>query len=490
MAISITRRQALQLRAVMRRAFGNRGPGPALAFIADAEGLRVRARFADAAVEYRAPGECPTETLWLPFPFLADCEGKKDEPVKLAAADKGRVTAQWRDGSVPQIISYHAEPPADADKFPGVPETFAENQPRLLQSLTDAGESCDPDSIRCALAFLQLRGQQGSVVATDARQLLVQSGFTFPWEEDILIPRSKVFSSSELAGDHPVLVGKAQDNVAFRIGPWTIWMIINKDGQFPDLSRHIPQPTDATARCTLSATDAVFLAQSLPRLPSDDAYNFPVTLDLNGDITIRAKAVDQAKPTEIVLANSSWSGKPVRLNLNRKFLARALKLGFYDLLVYGDKVPVVCHDEHRHFVWATLDPESAIPPAADAIRIESPSAEPQAPATQPQTRRRISPVSEPVSNPSQDAPSSANGSSNGHARTNGRAKHNGEARRTKASQQDIASLVQQAEALRTSLRDTQLKTNELLKGLKAHRRRSRVLQSTIASLRQLKTLGV
>ena len=77
MAISITRRQALQLRAVMRRAFGNRGPGPALGFIADAEGLRVKARFADAAVEYRAPGERPAETLWLPFPFLADCEGKE-----------------------------------------------------------------------------------------------------------------------------------------------------------------------------------------------------------------------------------------------------------------------------------------------------------------------------------------------------------------------------------------------------------------------------
>jgi hypothetical protein len=377
LAISITRRQALQLRAVMRRAFGNRGPGPALGFIADAEGLHVRARFADAAVEYRAPGERPTETLWLPFQFLADCEGKKDEPIELTAADKGRVTAQWRDGSVPQIVSYECEPPADADKFPGVPEAFAENPPRLLQSLADAGESCDPDSIRYSLACLQLRGQQGSIGATDGRHLLVQSGYTFPWEGDILIPRSKVFSSSELAGDHPVLVGKAEDNVAFRTGPWTIWLAINKDGRFPDLSRHIPQPAGATARCTLSATDAAFLAQSLPSLPSDDAYNFPVTLDLNGQVAIRAKAVDQAKPTEIVLTGSSWSGEPVRLNMNRKFLARALKLGFYDLLVYGDKAPVVCHDEHRHFVWATLDPESAIPPATDAIRIESPSAEPQ-----------------------------------------------------------------------------------------------------------------
>jgi hypothetical protein len=35
-----------------------------------------------------------------------------------------------------------------------------------------------------------------------------------------------------------------------------------------------------------------------------------------------------------------------------------------------------------------------------------------------------------------------------------------------------------------------VKNNELLKGLKTHRRCNRVMQNTIASLRQLKTLGV
>jgi hypothetical protein len=471
----------------MRRAFGNRGSGPALGFIADAEGLRVKARFADAAVEYHAPGEHPTETLWLPFQFLADCEGKKDEPVELAAADKGRVTAQWRNGSVPQIVSYDCEPPADADKFPGVPETFAENPPRLLQSLADAGESCDPDSVRFALACLQLRGQQGSIGATDGRQLLVQSGYTFPWEGDILIPRSKVFSSPELAGDHPVLVGKAGDYVAFRTGPWTIWIAVNKDGRFPDLSRHIPQPADATARCTLSATDAAFLAQSLPSLPSDDAYNFPVTLDLNGYVAIRAKAVDQAKPTEIVLSGSSWSGEPVRLNMNRKFLARALKLGFHDLLVYGDKVPVVCHDEHRHFVWATLEPESAIPPAEDAIRIESPQAATDNSIPQPKRRTPTVNESSTNSNSNGSAASNGNGQANGHAKTNGQAR---KATGRKAELQDSAALIAQAEKFRTALHDLMHQANGLVKSLKQHRRQSRAIQSTLDSIRQLKGLGV
>ena len=488
MAISITRRQALQLRAVLRRAFGNfRGPGPALSFIADAEGLRVKARFADAAVEYRAPGEHTADTLWLPFQFLADCEGKKDEPVELTAANKGRVSAQWRDGSVPQIVQYDVVAPADADKFPSLPETFAENPSRLLEALADAGESCDPDSYRYALACLQLRGQQGSIGATDGRQLLVQSGFTFPWEGDILIPRSKGFGSPELAGDHPVLVGKAGDYVAFHTGPWTIWLAVNKGGRFPDLSRHIPQPNDATGRCSLSATDAAFLAQSLPSLPSDDAYNSPVTLDLNGQVAIRAKGVDQAKPTEVVLTGSSWSGEPVRLNMNRKVLARALKLGFSELLVYGDKIPVVCHDEYRHFVWATLDSESSIPPATDAIRIASAEAEPQTPAIQPQARKRVSPVSEPVTNSNGNAASNGNGQSNGHVKTTGQAR---KATGRKAELQDAAALIEQAEKLRTALHDLMHQANGLVKSLKQHRRQSRAIQSTLDSIRQLKGLGV
>ncbi len=71
--------------------------------------------------------------------------------------------------------------------------------------------------------------------------------------------------------------------------------------------------------------------------------------------------------TEMLLAKSPWSGEPVRLNVNRKFLARALKLGFRDLSVYGDKVRVVCHDEQRHIVRASH--ESVATVTGDVTRI-------------------------------------------------------------------------------------------------------------------------
>ena len=132
-----------------------------------------------------------------------------------------------------------------------------------------------------------------------------------------------------------------------------------------------------------------------------------------------------------------------------------------------------------------LDSESAIKPSKQAIRIQSPKGPPIGP----------DPTSEERKNPTMTEPAA---STNGHAEGDGQAESkpqahgNGQARKGphRKSGQDLDSLIRQAEALRSSLRDTLVKNNELLKGLKAHRRSSRVLQNTIASLRQLRTLGV
>jgi hypothetical protein len=175
------------------------------------------------------------------------------------------------------------------------------------------------------------------------------------------------------------------------------------------------------------------------------------------------------------------------LNMNRQFLARAVKLGFRELLVYGDKLRVLCRDDCRQYAWALLEPDSAIPPAADAIRIESPAAGPQTPIPNPKPERRTSVVSETIAK--QNDHTQADNQANGRRQV----KANGQARKTtprKAAPPDAAALIQQTEALRQSLRETLGKTTELLKGLKRHRRQSRALESTIASLRQLKGLGV
>ena len=72
--------------------------------------------------------------------------------------------------------------------FPfGLPEQLTENPPRLLTALHDAMLTTDPDPVRFATDHIQVRGKSGTVVATDGRQMLIQDGFEFPWDDDILL---------------------------------------------------------------------------------------------------------------------------------------------------------------------------------------------------------------------------------------------------------------------------------------------------------------
>ena len=87
-------------------------------------------------------------------------------------------------------------------------------------------------------------------------------------------------------------------------------------------------------------------------------------------------------------------------------------------------------------------------------------------------------MSEPATNTTGKA------ASNGNAET--QASTNGKPRKTssrKAALQDLATLIEEAEKLRSA-------AHVLVQGLKQHRRQNRAVQQTIAQLRTLKTLGV
>ena len=56
--------------------------------------------------------------------------------------------------------------------------------------------------------------------------------------------------------------------------------------------------------------------------------------------------------------------------------------------------------------------------------------------------------------------------------------------------QDIAALIDQAVEFRTALHNLMQQSTGLVKALKQHRRQSKAIQNTLASIKQLKTLGV
>ncbi len=359
-----------------------------------------------------------------------------------------------------------------------MPSDFTTNSPGLLQALHEASEVADDGGPRFATGCLQLT-PKGTIHATDGRQGLIQTGFTFPWGKPLLIPRNKVFHSPEVPQDKPVAVAQSGDWLAFFVDPWTIYLRVNKDARFPDMARVTPNPANATARCQLSLDDAQFLADTLPRLPGHDEQNSPVTLDLNGHVAVRAKSADQAKPTEVVLTNSTCSGEPTRINTNRTYLKRAMRLGLHELCLYGDNAALLGQADSRKLVWMPLEPGAAIKPTDDAIRIESPKDEASAapsvstsPSQKPKTERKVKPVPETTTNTNGKA-ATGNGKTNGQPQKRPAGPHQAD----RPGDQVPHGLARPDARLR--------RTGE---GPQAHRRQSKAIQNALTSISQVKSL--
>jgi hypothetical protein len=171
-----------------------------------------------------------------------------------------------------------------------------------------------------------------------------------------------------------VRIGQTDEWLTLCVGPWTFSWQTESEGRFPDVTRQIGRPEMAAASFDIPAADRRFLADNLPRLPGDGMLNDPVTVDLNGAVAIRARGPGQPAPTELVLSHATRHGEPVRVNTNRHYLGRAAKLGFERLHIFTPRSPVLACDAHRKYVWALLDPDAALKPSADAVRVESATA--------------------------------------------------------------------------------------------------------------------
>jgi len=448
-----------------------RGYRQQVLFLTAGDTLRIRGLSHNAAIEYQTAHQGdPVESL-VSLDLLAACEGSRPDPVQLDFTVPDKVTASWTDKRVPVVLDFAASTPDDTlPPFPPLPETFASNDSGLWTALREAAATTDQQPHRFALSCVQLCGSEGKIVATDGQQALVQSGFAFPWSDDLLVPASDVFGCRELPGEQPIEVGKTEDWVTFRSGPWTISLKLEKESRFPDVSRHIGDPAAATSHLRIAGSDGDFLNDALPRLPCEDNTNCPVTLDLNGQVLIRGKAADQSRATELALSNSRLEGDPITINSNREYLLRALRLGYRDVHLYGRDQPVLCDDGRRQYVFALLNPESPIPSSPDLIRIASIQRQTGDVSGHPQPRRRTTPVSEPTT---QSPPT-------------------GEKTATKPKRSPTSkrpSPIEQAIAFRDALRAAVVQANELIRSLKQQKREARLVQTTLASLRQLQKVG-
>ena len=462
--IPMTRRTVKTIRSVFRAALdlSPQQPGPPLLVRSGSDGLSVSAATTTRGIRYHLDGSFPEQEFRLPFEFLKEAEGPRNDAVLLDPTAED-IRVQWVIDSVPQTRTYHVDDLSEALDCPAV--DFASADARLLVALSEAAQTCSQESTRYALRCIQLRGAGGTVVATDSRQLLMESGFTFPWDDNALIPGSRVFAHRELQTAAEVGIGRAGDVVVLQCGAWTTWLAIETGQRFPEVDSVIPDITAAVASVHIPRTDGEFLRRSVRQLPSDDEQYAPVTVDLNGSVAVRAVGADSDVPTELVLSRSMRTGNCVRFCTDRRPLARAMQLGFDRLHVLGPDRPVVCEDGQRKFVWMLLGKEGVIAPSQQSTRIESAATSPEPSLPTSTTVRNPTPMNRTT--PSDTTPANA------------------------PTQPDQSvSLIDRAESLRNSLHTALADVRNLITTLKQQQKTSRSVQSALKSLRQLEALEV
>jgi hypothetical protein len=224
------------------------------------------------------------------------------------------------------------------------------------------------------------------------------------------------------------------------------------------------------ARLRAADADAASLLLALPRLSGADDDFRPVTLDLGQVVTLRASAAGPRRTTELALAGSAAAGRPLRVRFNRRRLLRSPALGFREVVFAGIDRPVQCRDDRRCYAWVLLDAKAGLPPGPDDLRIASTADAPPAPLPPHSDSQTRTPI---VTTPH------ANGGPGGDAGRPGE--------RPEAAGYD--GLLEEALALQDALRAGLARSGRLLAALKQHRRQGRLVESTLATLRQLQPPG-
>ena len=486
-AITLTRRDIKALRIVCRQTLNmTRRDEPLVHLRGRSDGLTVRCANNRGAVEWHAAGELPDWDVWVPWTLFSDCEGNKHDPVRLQRHDEETLLASWSEDGVSRVRQYEIGTPEECDA-PLTPESLRSNDPSLLAALREAMETVDADATRYATNCVQLDGEQGRAAATDSRQLLIQDGFDFPWDDKILLPHSKVFGSSWLPQNEPVQVAKTEHWLTLCVGAWTIHLRLQEEGRFPDVESVIPDVNRVSTRLHFDAADATFLTKAVDRLPASDDFHSPVTLDLNGHVLVRATADDQPHPTELRLTNSHITGEPLSTNTNRTYLRRAMKLGFRQAWFCGPETPVLCQDSHRSYVWMVLGREGAVQRSEAANRIASPVS---ATSDGFRDQANASPETELTQTPARLTPRGDVRRAQTTRSTPSMQKHTNErsSRGNRSANSATSSAIDEAETLRGTLQAALTQTRNLITALKQQRKQSKTVQSALASLRQLQNL--
>ncbi len=429
-----------------------------ISFASCSDGLQFAA-FCDAAVlTLTVPPANVIDPFTLPWATVKEFAMKKNGSVDLDMHDN-TVSLSWDVNGVPQLKTVPSLGLTDK-RLPTKPDNCVTHPIALFDALADAAKCVDPDNARYSLGSICLRGSKAQIISTDGRQALIQDGFSFPWENDVLCPVSKIFSSKELRelGD-TVKVGLDDHWVFFHVGDVNIWLK-EIEGKFPQLDQ-FTKNIDHFTWLNVDPADTVFVSDRLDNLPGKTDRESPVYVELKDHVAIRGHDTVQNMAMELRLTRSKHNGKSLTMPVNRRFLKNALDFGIHHLgFDPKDRTPLVGYGDRKTMVVMPLE--------GDEPKVEADKITVLASNTTVSVRQNSAkPVKVEKSIPATKVCRNVKPKSKATGKT---------------------VVLDDAVKLRQSLRETLSGVNDLIRSIKAQRRQDKLLRNTVASLRKLQNV--
>jgi hypothetical protein len=456
--IEFDRRDIARFRAVVRRCAAgcSHGSPPSVSFVASKDGLTMSAILEDTVLALRlAAPACGSTSLVVPFTVLAAIEGPGASKVTLDETERGRVRCRWIDkGENKELVSDVVPVDRQSQAIPPLGKLHPVHRD-FLAALHACGQTASRQHKgRLALSRLQLRGSEGQVIGTDGTQLLIWGGFTFPFEDNVLVAAIPVFGSRELAKEPEVRIAGSREHIVVAAGAWTLWLTQDIVSRYPDVTAVLPRST-RLATLVLSEADATALLHDLQKDPVSNGEPLLLDLDFGPRPALRWPEGTPGRRAPYNLIRSQCQGPVTTVRLDPKYFVRALALGFREVQSTGPEDPVVCRDAARTYMVAQCR-SATIKPAAGAPD-PGPSPKP-APLTPPGDTPMPCHQNEPASAP-------------------------------KAAPEEISDPLLEADGLRLAVAEVSRRLARLILSLRQFQKQRRALQSAWTSLKKFR-LGV
>lgn len=473
--ITLKRSDLYRFAQVAGKMFGQRKPKHAFV-CSDRSGTALVMATETAVLRMNVDPQPIPAPFPLPWELIQRLGKENDDPVGIERGNEV-VNAKYSVKGMEKTVNFALQTIKETGELPGVPEKMKHISSEFIDRVWKCSPYIDPDSDRYSLGNVALNGTNGMMTATDGRQAISFEGNDFPWEETVLLKPNNVFALKEIHGSGIVGIGNHDSWLTIQSGIYTL-QFKNSEGKYPKMEHVFDNSSRADGWIDLDERDCDFLSATLDSLPAINEVNMPVTIELADRVILRGADEKRENVTELVLAHSSYSGKELRVSMDRFFLQQALHLGHRRIGIasgtntqfWATGIP------DCRYVWMAVEGADVLKSekmmtlsSADDVPSRIPSKPPQT-KTNPLTKETpgIMNISKPI-----PVLSTA-------ARV---MKKEPTTRET-----DPPTLLQNAEKLEKSLREALTATQQIIRQSKAQVKRNHALRATLSSLKQLQNL--